>query len=101
MIAGYVSTPDTDHYGDDIGQASSVDDAAARCNQDSACLSFNSGNYYKRGVFPTRWLGNACFYIKLGKTGESRWCEAARGGRGGTEVTGVQTLHIYIGQRVM
>ncbi|PNH04134.1 hypothetical protein TSOC_009739 [Tetrabaena socialis] len=65
-ITGYtVAAPDTDHLGDDIDQGSSVQDATTKCDADTACLGFNSGGFYKRALYPLRYLFGSCLYTKI------------------------------------
>ena len=69
-MPGYAAVADQDRIGDDIAQASSVSDAATRCNADDNCKGFNSGGWYKRSVTPTSYSNGVCLYTKIG--GESR-----------------------------
>lgn len=63
--AGYSSAANVDHWGDDIGRASSVSDAAARCSADSACRGFNSDGWFKRSVTRLTAAQGYCLYTKL------------------------------------
>ncbi|PNH07093.1 hypothetical protein TSOC_006482 [Tetrabaena socialis] len=69
QINGYTLTPNVDHSGDDISRASSVADAANKCNTDATCKGFNSDGWYKRSVSPTTAAANGyCFYTKSTNT---------------------------------
>ncbi|EFJ46992.1 hypothetical protein VOLCADRAFT_92520 [Volvox carteri f. nagariensis] len=64
---GYVWTLNYDHYGDDIGQASSLEAAAAACSALPDCLGFNILGYFKSQHHPMTLSSRPyfCFYTKI------------------------------------
>ncbi|KXZ54687.1 hypothetical protein GPECTOR_4g755 [Gonium pectorale] len=62
--AGYLVTPNEDHTGDDISQATSGT-AAATCTANAKCLGFNLAGWLKTSNALTEPTANTCYYQKL------------------------------------
>lgn len=79
VVPGYSASPDVDRNGDDILNAGSMAAAAAKCDLDSTCRTFNTNGWVKRSAAPVIPASGSCLYTKV-PTGRS----ASLGGRGGS-----------------
>ncbi|PNH01771.1 hypothetical protein TSOC_012302 [Tetrabaena socialis] len=68
-IAGYTTASDVSHSGEDLGRASSVADAASKCNADSNCKGINSEGWLLRVVSQNANLKGNCLYTKIARSG--------------------------------
>ncbi|KAG2500619.1 hypothetical protein HYH03_001386 [Edaphochlamys debaryana] len=61
--AGFTAVQDVDHYGDDIAQANTIDEAARLCAASPSCRAFNSNSFYKTNASYSPASGY-CFWVK-------------------------------------
>ncbi|EFJ48346.1 hypothetical protein VOLCADRAFT_90923 [Volvox carteri f. nagariensis] len=60
---GYISKPDVDRYGDDIGNFGA--NALATCNSNPSCKAFNTAGWVKRSATPQTAAPGSCLYVKV------------------------------------